>query len=263
MSIVYQQTNRRIESEITFRLDFCKHVHDDIEIVAVRTGHVVAYVDTEGYDLYPGDIFIAFPNKIHSYKSFNEEECSSLVFLSACLFPEYGKILNEYEPVFPVVRKADVPEEARMILELAMRDQNRQYEHKDNILKGYYLIFLGKIFPFFTLKPRKKSDTELLSALLQYCNRNYREEITLDSVAEALHVSKYHISHLFAEKIHIRFNDYIHMLRISDACRKLLSDEMSISKIAHSVGYNSIRSFNRSFIKRTGTTPTKYRAENQ
>lgn len=263
MSIIYQQTKRRIESEITYRLDFCKHIHDDIEIVAVRTGHVEAFVDMKGYPLYPGDIFIAFPNKIHSYKSFQEEECSSLIFLSACLFPEYAKILNECEPEVPVIKKEFVPDDARLILELAMRDQNQEYEYKAKILKGYYLVFLGKLLPLFTYKKRKSGDTEILSALLQYCNENYTEEITLDRVAETLHVSKYHVSHLFTEKIQIRFNEYIHMLRISDACKKLLSTGLSVSKIAHSVGYDSIRSFNRAFLQRIGTTPTKYRQENQ
>ncbi len=149
------------------------------------------------------------------------------------------------------------------ILELAMRDHNMKNEYRDKILKGYYLIFLGKILPLFSYKKRKKGDTQLLSALLQYCNENYTEEITLDRVAEELHVSKYYISHLFTEKLQIRFIDYIHMLRINDACRKLTSTELSVSKIAHSVGYNSIRSFNRTFIQRMKMAPTLYREENQ
>ena len=263
MSIIYQQTRRSIDAAFTYRLEFCKHLHDDIEIVAVKTGHVIASIDTIGYDLYPGDIFIAFPNKIHSYKSFSESECSSLIILSACLFPEYGKILKDSEPECPVIKKEQVQEDVVTILERAMRDHNMKNEYRDKILKGYYLIFLGKILPLFSYKKRKKGDTQLLSALLQYCNENYTEEITLDRVAEELHVSKYYISHLFTEKLQIRFIDYIHMLRINDACRKLASTELSVSKIAHSVGYNSIRSFNRTFIQRMKMTPTLYREENQ
>ena len=263
MSILYQHTNKRIESAVTYRLEFCKHLHDDIEIVAVRSGHVIACVDTQKHELFPGDLFIAFPNKIHSYTSLDNTECSSLVFISASIFPEYGKILNEYEPQVPVIRKDHIPEDAMLLLNMAMKDQNVDCEYKDNILKGYYMVFLGKILPLFTYKKRVKGDNELLSSLLQYCNQNYMEKITLESLAEKLHASKYHISHLFAEKIHINFNDYIHSLRINEACHKLMDAEMSISDIAFSVGYNSIRSFNRAFIAQTGKTPTQYRTDIQ
>lgn len=259
MRILYQQTQRRIESCITYRLEFCKHIHDDIEIVVVQSGHVKAAVDANEYDLYPGDIFVAFPNKIHSYTSLYDNERSALIFLSSYLFSEYASILNDCEPVVPVIRKENIPDGAMAILNQAMLDQNQGFSYKNEILKGYYLIFLGKILPLFQYKTRKKGENELLSTLLEYCNSNYADDISLENLSEALHVSKYYVSHLFSDKIHVKFNEYIHSLRINDACIKLISTDLPISEIAHSVGYNTIRSFNRSFVKQMNVTPTEYR----
>lgn len=117
---------------------------------------MIASIDTIGYDLYPGDIFIAFPNKIHSYKSFSESECSSLIILSACLFPEYGKILKDSEPECPVIKKEQVPEDVVTILERAMRDHNMKNEYRDKILKGNYLIFLRENPSAVFLQEKKK-----------------------------------------------------------------------------------------------------------
>lgn len=86
-----------------------------------------------------------------------------------------------------------------------------------------------------------------------------REEV----ISQALHISRTYISHLFSEKLHMGFSEYIGMLRISDACNLLATRDMSITEISYAVGFDSTRSFNRLFLKYTGMTPREYRkAEN-
>ena len=77
-----------------------------------------------------------------------------------------------------------------------------------------------------------------------------------------LHISKYYISHLFSHKLNMRFNDYINSLRISDACRYLRHDTRSITEISELVGFSTLRTFNRAFIKQIGVTPSQYRKSN-
>ena len=76
---------------------------------------------------------------------------------------------------------------------------------------------------------------------------------------QELHLNKYYISHLFSQTLGIRFNDYLHYLRISEACKLLRNTDYSITEIGDAVGYNTPRTFNRAFLKQTGTTPTEYR----
>lgn len=90
MSIIYQQTRRSIDAACTYRLEFCKHLHDDIEIVAVKTGHVIASIDTIGYDLYPGDILLHFPIKFILIRVSARVNAVRLLF---------------YPPAFPGIRQ--------------------------------------------------------------------------------------------------------------------------------------------------------------
>jgi AraC-like DNA-binding protein len=76
---------------------------------------------------------------------------------------------------------------------------------------------------------------------------------------EELHLSKYYISHLFGDKLGIRFNDYINSLRISEACRLLRTSTLSVTEISDASGFGTLRTFNRAFMKQMGMSPSEYR----
>jgi YesN/AraC family two-component response regulator len=105
-------------------------------------------------------------------------------------------------------------------------------------------------------------DSGELSALkniVDYCSRNYTKEISLETLSKELHISKYYISHLFGSRLNMRFNDYVNSLRVSEACRLLRATTMGITDISAQVGFNTLRTFNRSFVKQMGQSPSEYR----
>ena len=76
---------------------------------------------------------------------------------------------------------------------------------------------------------------------------------------ENLGLSKYYISHLLGNKLGKRFNDYINSLRISEACKRLVDSDETMSAISDAVGFNTLRTFNRAFMKQMGVSPSDYR----
>ncbi|MBQ4117265.1 MAG: helix-turn-helix transcriptional regulator, partial [Clostridia bacterium] len=94
-----------------------------------------------------------------------------------------------------------------------------------------------------------------------FCNENYMNNIYLEDAAEALHVSKYYISHLLNNKLNISFNDYINSLRITDAVYLLEKKEGGITEIAQRCGFNTARTFNRAFKSVYGVSPSAYKRE--
>jgi YesN/AraC family two-component response regulator len=81
----------------------------------------------------------------------------------------------------------------------------------------------------------------------------------LQTIADELHISRYYISHLFGQRLHIGFSDYINSLRVRSAAEMLKSGNKTITEIAYAVGYNSVRTFDRCFLKVRGMTPKEYR----
>ena len=83
----------------------------------------------------------------------------------------------------------------------------------------------------------------------------------MGSLAAALSLSEGHISHLFTYRLHQSFPDYINALRTNEAIRLLRNPKISISDVCTSCGFNSIRTFNRAFLKQYGISPSQYRKD--
>jgi AraC-like DNA-binding protein len=105
----------------------------------------------------------------------------------------------------------------------------------------------------------KPDENQAMRSVVQYCSRNFTKDLSLAILEEELHLSKYYISHLFGDKLGIRFNDYINSLRISEACKLLGNSDLSVTEISERVGFNTLRTFNRAFVKQIGLAPSEYR----
>ena len=121
---------------------------------------------------------------------------------------------------------------------------------------------MAEIMSEFELLPRIKTNHSTLQEVLHYCATNFADDITLDDVANALHISKFHISHLMNEKLGLSFVTYLNHLRIINACDLLEDTDKTMAQISEDVGFGSIRSFNRAFQSTMNISPSQYRSRN-
>jgi AraC-like DNA-binding protein len=175
------------------------------------------------------------------------------------LCPEFQAIFKFKVPACPVIENAAANSVILPAFQQILNISTQQSPYGPAILKGYFLIMLGELFQMITFQDAKAADSSTLKNLINFCLENYHKDMSLDLIAEALHVSKYYLSHLFATKLNMRLNDYIAMLRVSEACKLLANADQGITDIAYQVGFNSPRSFNRAFLKQVGLTPRAYR----
>ena len=87
-------------------VEFPPHFHRTIELVAVVRGSCRAYVDFAGYDLGKGDIFVAFPNRIHSYSDEKDIDCYTFLF-PADICPALSGVFDTKKPVCPVIKAGE------------------------------------------------------------------------------------------------------------------------------------------------------------
>ena len=98
-----------------------------------------------------------------------------------------------------------------------------------------------------------------LERVLNFCQEHFREGLSIKMVASELSLSEGYISHLFAYRIHQSFPDYVNALRLNEAIHLMQQGGRTLSDISASCGFSSIRTFNRSFLKKYGITPSQYR----
>jgi YesN/AraC family two-component response regulator len=142
-------------------------------------------------------------------------------------------------------------------LSTACHEENHPYG--DARRRGYLLALFSELLGKMNVTGISVGDSGALRSIVAFCTRNFSENLSLSLLEEKLHLNKYYISHLFSGKLGLRFNDYVNSLRISEACRYLVATDYSVTEISEMVGFNTLRTFNRSFTKQMGTSPSEYR----
>ncbi|MGF7142193.1 AraC-like DNA-binding protein [Anaerotaenia torta] len=96
---------------------------------------------------------------------------------------------------------------------------------------------------------------------LEHIQNNYMQPITIDDLADLCHLSVSHFRRTFHEIMGAAPLDFLNSTRIDAACWLLRSTEDSILTISEKVGFHSISSFNRSFIKLMQMPPSVWRKQ--
>jgi AraC-like DNA-binding protein/ligand-binding sensor protein len=104
------------------------------------------------------------------------------------------------------------------------------------------------------------SEHPIVTKAKQYIEQQHAEEISLGQVAEAVHVSPFHLCKLFRKSTGMTFTEFVSRTRTEKAKNLLLNPQLRISEIVYEVGFQSLTHFNRIFKKLVGQSPTQYRA---
>ncbi len=108
--------------------------------------------------------------------------------------------------------------------------------------------------------PKEQQDG-IVDQVKSYIRANSKlSHLTVTGISEVFGMPIDHLSKLFTRNAGIGVLQYIHKIRIEDACSLLISeDKMTIAEIAENVGYSSTLTFTRAFKARYRMTPSEYR----
>ncbi len=99
--------------------------------------------------------------------------------------------------------------------------------------------------------------SEVLLQAIEYVNRHYHQNLSLQQVAEACHISRSTLAHSFSRELGISFNKYIFQKRMAETERLLLQN-VPLKAICRQVGYTDYPTFYRAFRKQYGMSPSEY-----
>ncbi|MEG0286830.1 MAG: DNA-binding response regulator [Vagococcus sp.] len=103
--------------------------------------------------------------------------------------------------------------------------------------------------------------SEQINQIIQYIHLNFKDEISLDTLANFSHMHRNYVSRLFKEATGMSFTEYLTFYRIEQGKKCLVSTDDSISLVSEDVGYADPAYFSRIFKKETGYTPNQYRQQ--
>lgn len=106
---------------------------------------------------------------------------------------------------------------------------------------------------------QKHPQSKAVRAACLIVRSNYRDNISLDSVAERVGVTPSYLSRLFKKEMQINFQDFLTDVRIEKAIELLYDESLSVRALASAVGYNNYTYFCKIFKRETGKTVGEYR----
>lgn len=238
-------------------LDFEPHIHNEVEIVFLTEGSSVIHCGTKERTLQPGELFIAFPNQIHSYENSKDSRGYLLIIPLKPHLSAYSGVLLSKEPKEPVISlKGADGQTLRTLLELAYADKDKA---SDAVMHSYFALIMGKLLERLQLEDAASGADEVLKQVVLYVNAHYSEPLTRKEIAKAVGYNESYISRLFSATLKTSIPNYINALRVYDAAKMLRQTDLPISTIANRLGFGTLRNFNRVFLKETGKNPKDYR----
>ncbi len=107
----------------------------------------------------------------------------------------------------------------------------------------------------------KARDISRLDRVLGWLCRHKAETIPLERAAAIAKMSPKSFCRFFRANTGKTLVEYVHELRIGEACRQLLESDLPISEIALDCGFHNLSNFNRRFRALKGMTPRDYRRQ--
>lgn len=161
-------------------------------------------------------------------------------------------------------------EEASRVLSMMFKQQVDPYalvETFDRLFKTETLGELCEVLQLSIAELRKSRcdsfDTpgskHPVDRALEYIRGHYLEMMTLQQVADYVHVSKNYFSILFKKVTGQNFIDYVITLRVQRAKDLLAGTDLKVYEVAEQSGFNDVKYFSKLFKKIAGSSPVDYR----
>ncbi len=232
------------------------HFHSALELVYVHSGVMEATLNGQFYSIQGEELLLVPSYTVHRYVTpVNSDTVVMIIPIS--YIPAFQKILGG--KTFSLSHISNHP----MIQEVARCMQcccEQQKIVPDSMaIRGYIHVILALLTENIPLEDMHlRDDDALVRNVLSYLHSNHKQSLSLGSIAEEFGYSASRFSHIFNKQVGCSISEYINTLRCKQVAGMLLDGEESITQAAMSAGFNSMRTFYRSFMQVFGVSPSKY-----
>lgn len=229
------------------------HFHSHLELFFVDEGEVDVFINDKTKRLKKGEMSVTLSYDAHAYHSVGKSR-SSLLIIPPHLCEEFISEIKNKRIIDPfLVDKATVAE--------IKQNYDNLICSKGNKLKiqGYIYVMLGILSQHIAFTGGAgTANSDLSSKIILYLNENYKNDVTLSSIASAFGYNPSYISRYFKECFNIGLNHYLKVIRLKNAVMLMQEKKHNITFCAMESGFNSMCTFYRAFYEEFGCTPKDY-----
>lgn len=269
VSIHYSHGVLRADATLNFL-----HYDKDLIVEYYRKGETSIYIEGNLYNVNEGDIIILNPDEVHV--STQKDNCyleKIVLHISDTLLYQFG---GDRTIFFDTIAKKPKGTgnliSADTVSRLGIDQKLGQClcYAKENSLESQ-VLFTCKIIELLCEFSKLVQQVDFQSTypalsnktahqIMDYINRHYTEEITLETLSKKFHFSKYYISHLFKDYVGISPYDYLIVRRLY-ICNNLIRSKHTIRQACFMVGFHNYSNFYRLYKKHFKITPQQFKEQ--
>lgn len=242
------------------------HTNEDNMIMYIHHGDGAVVCGDEQFAISEGALLFIGLRKYHytmpeTYDLYDR----SKILISA---EEFSRILNSladsslWKDIFTSdsLVYAVIPEEERPVVE-SLYEEIRRFSTDKNYSDIVFISCVMKLL-FYLHKNILENVSPSYGSIykaIAYINENIFEDITIDDVCAAAHMSKYHFCRVFKNNTGQTVMSYILKTRIVLARTMLKKENLTVTEVSRLCGFSSVSYFCRVFKEETGVSPLKYK----
>lgn len=251
------------------------HWHNDLEINLIREGEAVFQVYQKSYRVRTGEGFLLNRNVPHSCSSPGNEHVrySTILVRPDFLYGDFGSDVERkcFQPflqnsAIPCIYLTGFDENGKEILqklnqvEEAFERKRFCYELKIKglLCEAFAMILYGHRQELTKFVPANLQELERLEKMLNYLNMHFTEVISLQDLADQVHLSREVCCRLFKKMTGKTITGYLEEYRVNKSFSLVQSGQYSMTQITEMVGFSNPSRFASAFRKRFGCNPGEY-----
>ncbi len=230
------------------------HFHRNIELLYVTSGKVQCVINDNEIIAEEDDIIFINSCYNHSFKNLGGHK-------KTCLIIPH-KYISDFEKIFKnfVIPSHLNDKEFNKSIKQELELFTANYSTSFYVCKGYINIIIGKIISHYKLEPiyhNKKIDVVI--KILDYIEKNYNKELSLEILANTFGYSQSHFSKLFKSCVQENLVNYVNYIRLNKFIETVKKEpDANYSSVAINSGFDSLSTFYRVFKKAYDKSPSEY-----
>ena len=240
------------------------HTHNCAELFYVIGGKGQFLVTDRSFTITAGDMVIVNPHVEHTETSL---AASPLEYIVMGIEGLELNMDDGSDHSFCIINFYDDGSDVQFYLKTMLKEIERKDMGFETLCQDLLDILLIKLLRKTKFSKVLSSTQESLSsdtvALRRYIENHYREPLTLDLLAQNVHMNKFHLAHMFSKEFGLSPFNYIQQLRIQESKELLSTTDYPLSQIAGMCGFSSPSYFSQRFRSSTGISPAEYRKQNK
>lgn len=267
------QSSFRLYTRVDDLFSFEWHHHPEYELTLILEGHGRRFVGDSIFGYAPGDLVLIGPYLPHTWQS-DESSADNTAIVIHFSTDWLRQATTSWPEMQFLSRMLDKCSHGLTFDDGQLREQ--AVEGIQDLSARAGLSRLAKLLEVLHLLASHQSTRSLASPgyrkssrpvdpridkVCRFVNDRINEELTQREIAAMIRMKPTSFSRLFKRAMGKTFIEYVHELRVANACRSLIESDDSITDVCFRSGFNNVSNFNRVFRRLVGVSPRAYRRQ--